>query len=63
MKEVNVRIEFDNLTKEQEENVMKAEEYLRKAGLSFDTGGVDNHRDWEFDWSLKGAKVYLKDEK
>ena len=62
MKKAEVKIQFKNKTKEQLEHLFKAEEELRKAGVSFDTGydmGA-GARDWEFDWSLKGAEVLFK---
>ena len=57
-----VRIQLKDLTNEQKEHLFKAEEELSKAGVSFDTGYSfgDKTRDWEFDWSLKGAEVILK---
>ena len=57
-----VRIEFPNLTEEQMTHLHKAERQLSKAGISFDTGYCfpAKRRDWEFDWSLKGANVVLK---
>ena len=57
-----VRIEFPDLTEEQMKHLRKAERQLSKAGISFDTGYnfCDKTRDWEFDWSLKGANVVLK---
>ena len=50
---------------EQLENIYKAEDYLRKAGISFDTGhdikdGQKTTRCWELDWSLNGAKLKNK---
>ncbi len=40
-------------------HLMEAERHLHKAGVSFDTGyAVQEHiREWELDWSLKGAKL------
>ena len=60
-----VRIIFYDLSKEQMEHLHKAEKELLKAGVSFDTGYsfIEKERDWEFDWSLKGAKVKIKEEK
>jgi hypothetical protein len=57
--EVDVRIEFPNLTKEQTQHLFNAEKELRLAGIYFDTGFLfsEKRRDWEFDWSLKGARV------
>jgi len=59
---VEVTIEFRNLFSEQLEHLLKAEDELGKAGLQFDRGHSPlwKERDWEFDWSLKGAKVVLK---
>lgn len=41
------------------DHLMEAERHLHKAGVSFDTGyAVQEHiRDWELDWSLRGAKL------
>lgn len=60
-----VIIKFPNITKEQLENISKAEHFLRKAGIDFDTGYLfkENTREWEFDWSLKGAIVEIKKRK
>lgn len=57
-----VRIEFPNLTDEQDKHLYKAQRQLLKAGVSFDTGYdvCEKKRVWEFDWSLKGANVVLK---
>jgi len=56
------RIEFYNLTPTQMTHLHKAEVELSKAGVSFDTGYdfCESRRDWEFDWSLKGAIVKTK---
>jgi len=40
---------------EQLKEIIEAEEHLRKAGVTFDTGSSTYERDWELDWSLKGA--------
>ena len=58
-----VLIQFCNKTKKQLEHLFRAEKELRKAGVDFDTGYGCGCRDWEFDWSLKGAKVILKKKK
>ena len=42
------------------EALFQAEKLLRQAGLSFDTGYGCGGRDWEWDWSLKGAYVKLR---
>ncbi len=59
-----VRIEFPNMSKKQMEHMFKAEKELLKAGVGFDTGFLfsEKRRDWEFDWSLKGAVVKIKKE-
>jgi len=57
-----VKIQFKNKTKEQLKHLFNAEKELSKAGVSFDTGydlGA-KVRDWEFDWSLRGAEVVIK---
>jgi len=61
-KECEVRIEIPIKSEEQREKIFEAEKLLREAGIDFDTGYdlVENRRDWEFDWSLEGAKVYFK---
>lgn len=59
-----VRIFFTNLTEEQWKHLRKAEKELYKAGVSFDTGYdfEEKRRDWEFDWSLRGAQVKARKE-
>lgn len=59
-----VTIQFRNFSDEQLVHLLKAEDELDKAGLRFDRGHgpLWEERDWEFDWSLKGAKVILKKE-
>jgi hypothetical protein len=41
--------------------IFKAEEYLNRIGISFDTGFDLNNgfRDWEFDWSLHNPVIKL----
>jgi len=58
----SARIEFYNLTPEQLIHLNKAEVELSRAGVSFDTGYnfCESRRDWEFDWSLKGAIIKTK---
>ena len=53
------RIEFYNLTPKQMMHLNRAEVELSRAGISFDTGYdfKEDRRDWEFDWSLKGANL------
>lgn len=60
-----IQIQFHNLSKEQLEHLFKAESELLNAGVHFDTGYdfVDKRRDWEFDWSLRGATVKIKETK
>ena len=53
---------FKEPTKEQLEHIYKAEEELSRAGVSFDVGKSFDEdkvltRDWELDWSLKGAEI------
>ena len=52
-------------SKEQLGAVYKAEQYLLKAGVEFDTGsllaeGRVQERPWELDWSLKGATLTVR---
>ena len=65
MKKVEVLITFTDLTEEQMKHLHKAENELLKAGVTFDTGYdfEEKRRDWEFDWSLEGAEVLLKEKK
>ncbi len=52
-----------NPTKEQLEHILKAEEELAMAGITFDVShavgenGCWLERQWSLDWSLKGAEV------
>ena len=57
-----VLIQFEKLTDKQMKHLHKAELELGNAGVSFDTGFdfETKIRDWEFDWSLKGARVKIK---
>jgi len=60
--EVLVQIPTAEMSEDQLKHLHEAEVQLSMAGVSFDTG-MDlgsRIRDWEFDWSLKGAKVYFK---
>jgi len=54
MQKSEVLIQFTNLSAEEMEHLHRAEEELRKAGITFDTGFGQNTRDWEFDFSLRG---------
>ena len=58
--EVKIKIPIDKFTDEQWKHLYKAEDELGKIGIKFDTGCGCGHRDWEFDWSLSGAKVLFK---
>jgi len=60
VKECEVLIQFPITSKEQLEHLFNAGDELRKAGVTFDTGAGCGKRDWEFDWSLRGAKVLFK---
>jgi len=56
------RLIFEHPTEDQLKHIHKAEDELAKAGVTFDTGSnLDNgkiiSRDWELDWSLKGAII------
>ena len=42
------------------DNILKAEFFLMEAGISFDTGTGFGFRDWELDWSLKGAELVIR---
>lgn len=60
--EVRIQIPTEQMSVEQCSYLFKAEKYLSRAGVRFDTG-MDlgtKARDWEFDWSLKGANVLFK---
>ncbi len=60
--EVLIQIPTAEMSEEQHSHLREAEKHLSEAGVSFDTG-MDlgsRIRDWEFDWSLKGAKVLFK---
>jgi len=54
---VEAILKITDLTDDKLEHLFKAEDELRKAGVSFDTGCGCGARDWELDWSLKGAKL------
>jgi hypothetical protein len=65
MKEAEVRIVFQNPTKKQLKHLSNAQDELSKAGVTFDSSAELGYKgsilcvDWEFDWSLKGAKVHF----
>ena len=54
--EVTIQIPYNAKTLEE---LFRAEEHLKKAGVSFDTGAwlQQEIREWKFDYSLEGAKV------
>jgi hypothetical protein len=61
----HVLIQFHDLTDEQRQHLFNAEDSLRKAGITFDTGGYvgcnGGARDWEFDRGLSNnVTVWLK---
>jgi len=56
-----IGISFD-LSKVNIDDLFEIERLLLKNGISFDTGAGMGHRDWEWDWSLKGpVKVTVRD--
>ena len=62
MKYYAVSIPFENHGR-----LREVEDRLHAKGISFDTGSGFGMRDWELDWSLKGATPdevlqFLKDE-
>ena len=60
LKQCEVLIRIPITSDEQLKHIFKAGEELTKAGVTFDTGCGCGNRDWEFDWSLKGAEVLFK---
>ena len=60
-KECEVLISF-NVKYKDLDKMFQIEKLMREMGIKFDTGFSipDRRRDWEFDYSLKGAKVYFK---
>jgi len=60
---MHVRLIFDEPTQEQMKHIVNAESELSRASVTFDSGsdftdqGKIISHDWEFDWSLKGARV------
>jgi hypothetical protein len=58
--EVVIRVK---IPKNKMKDLYAAIDALNKAGITFDTGGTCSdpvQYDLEFDWSLKGAKVFFK---
>lgn len=54
--EASITLSFNlsEMSKEQAEALTQAEDALRRAGVTFDTGQGMGRRDWFLDWSLKG---------
>jgi hypothetical protein len=52
--EVTIQFDMSKLGEEGMKHLFDAERSLRKAGITFDTGGGFGGRDWEWDWSLEG---------
>lgn len=50
-------IDLKSMSNEQKEHLHKAELELSEAGITFDTSRDDTTREWELDWSLKGASL------
>lgn len=55
-----IKIDMRLMTPEQREAIWQAGSLLHDAGLHFDTGFGEGCRDWEFDWSLSGARLVAK---
>jgi aminopeptidase-like protein len=53
MATLKIPVNEDNI-----EKIFEAERLLRELGITFDTGYGCGVRDWELDWSLKGAYLY-----
>ena len=60
MERCEALIQIPITSKEQLAHLFEAEKHLSRAGVTFDTGAGCGMRDWEFDWSLKGATVLFK---
>lgn len=56
---ITIQIDLSRKTKEEVDAFWKALEYLRKAGITFDTG-CGCVFDMELDWSLRGAKTICR---
>lgn len=63
LKPCEVTIRF-KIPKDRMGDMYKITAALNELGVHFDTGGSSDGEnvfyDWEFDWSLKEAKVYFK---
>ena len=51
------QIDTSEFGDEKWEKLFKAERLLSEIGVTFDTGAGCGCRDWELDWSLKGARL------
>jgi len=60
LKEVEVLVKIAIGNSDRLSLLLKAEQAMREAGIKFDIGCGCGYRDWEFDWSLSGAKVLFK---
>lgn len=54
--EIWTHINFKFETNEERIKIFEMGSYLGLCGISFDTGGCCNSRDWEFDWSFRYKK-------
>ena len=50
-----VRLTIKYFSPDQLKKILEVEKLLHNLGIEFDTGNGRNYRDWEFDFSLKGA--------
>lgn len=57
--EENPTLQIPVHSKEQRDHLFEAQKHLGEAGVTFDTGYdlMNDIRDWELDWSLKGATL------
>ncbi len=51
-----VNVSFENLDKGQTIKIHETANYLMMCGITFDTGGAIDNRDWELDWSFSYIK-------
>ncbi len=51
-----VCVTFKIKNKEQAEKILEVANYLLLAGITFDSGGCKECRDWELDWSFRFKK-------
>lgn len=52
---VTLKINMSDMNEESRRKVYQAEQLLSEVGICFDTGSGCGCRDWELDWSLRGA--------